>query len=147
GGTFWYHPHMRSSAQVGAGLYGAFVVEDPDEPPLGDELLLVMSDISIEEDGSLSPADKSGWFGDYFGREGGTVLVNGKIMPTVRAREGVPQRWRVINAARARYFRFTIPGQPLVQVGRDGGLAEQPLPVEETTLAPGERSELHILPI
>lgn len=147
-GTFWYHPHIRSSAQVGAGLYGAFVVEDAaEEAPLGDELLLVMSDISIEEDGSLAPADASGWFGDYFGCESSTVLVNGKILPTVAARAGVPQRWRVVNAARAQYFRFAVPGQPLVQLGGDGGLSERPLPVDEVTLAPGERAELYMLPV
>lgn len=147
-GTFWYHPHLRSSAQVGAGLYGAFVVEEAaEEAPLGDELLLVMSDIGIEEDGSLTAADESGWFGDYFGREGSRVLVNGKILPTVAAREGVPQRWRVVNAARSRYFRFAVPGQPLVSIGGDGGLSESPLPVDEVTLAPGERAELYLLPV
>ncbi|WP_242516139.1 multicopper oxidase family protein [Sorangium cellulosum] len=147
-GTFWYHPHLRSSAQVGAGLYGAFVVEEAaEEAPLGDELLLVMSDIDIEEDGSLGPSDSSGWFGDYFGREGSTVLVNGKILPTVAARAGVPQRWRVVNAARARYFRFAVPGQPLVQIGGDGGLLESPLPVDDVTLVPGERAELYMLPV
>lgn len=147
-GTFWYHPHLRSSPQVGAGLYGAFVVEEAaEEAALGDELLLVMSDMGIEEDGSLSPGDESGWFGDYFGRMGSTLLVNGKILPKVAARAGVPQRWRVVNAARARYFRFTVPGQPLVSLGGDGGLAERPLPVDEVTLAPGERAELYMLPV
>src|SRR5262245_30908611 len=28
-GLFWYHPHMMSAAQVGFGLYGAILVEDP----------------------------------------------------------------------------------------------------------------------
>ena len=146
-GTFWYHPHIRSSAQVGAGLYGAFVVDDPAEPALGDELVMVMSDIGIEDDGSLSPPDKSGWFGDYFGREGSTLLVNGKIAPTVRARAGVPQRWRVVNAARSRYFRFTVPGQPLVRIGGDGGLVEEATAVSEVTIAPGERAEIYLSPI
>ena len=30
-GTYWYHPHVDSSAQVGRGLYGAILVEDPHE--------------------------------------------------------------------------------------------------------------------
>jgi FtsP/CotA-like multicopper oxidase with cupredoxin domain len=146
-GTFWYHPHVRSSAQVGAGLYGAFVVDDPDEPPLGDELTLVMSDISIRDDGSLAPADNNGWFGDYFGREGSTLLVNGKITPTVLARAGVPQRWRVVNAARSRYFRFEVPGQPLVRIGGDGGLIERAMPSDEIIVAPGARAEIYLEPV
>ena len=28
-GLFWYHPHVMSAAQVGFGLYGALLVEDP----------------------------------------------------------------------------------------------------------------------
>lgn len=31
-GTFWYHPHLGSPEQVGRGLYGALIVEEP-EPP------------------------------------------------------------------------------------------------------------------
>ncbi len=152
-GTFWYHPHIRSSAQVGAGLYGAFVVEPREgseehalEGALGDDLLMVLSDVSLEEDGSLSPADKHGFFGSYFGREGELVMVNGRPMPTVKMRLGVPQRWRLVNAARARYFRFNVPGQSLVRLGGDGGLAERPVPVNEVTIAPGERVELYLLP-
>lgn len=31
-GTFWYHPRINSAAQVGYGLYGPLVVEDPSDP-------------------------------------------------------------------------------------------------------------------
>src|SRR5690606_23789840 len=31
-GTFWYHPHLNSASQVGFGLYGPMIVEDPDDP-------------------------------------------------------------------------------------------------------------------
>jgi FtsP/CotA-like multicopper oxidase with cupredoxin domain len=33
-GTFWYHPHHDSAAQVGYGLYGALVVNDPAVVPV-----------------------------------------------------------------------------------------------------------------
>ena len=29
-GTFWFHPHVRSSEQVERGLYGVLIVEDRD---------------------------------------------------------------------------------------------------------------------
>ncbi len=145
-GTYWYHPHHRSSAQVGAGLYGALIVEDPADPPLGDDVVLVLSDIGIEADGSLTPSDSDGWFGDYFGREGNTLLVNGRIVPTLRARQDVPQRWRIVNAARSRYYKFSLPGHTVHRVGGDGGLIERPEPIEELRLVPGERAELHVVP-
>ena len=28
-GTYWYHPHQRSSEQVGRGLYGPLIIEEP----------------------------------------------------------------------------------------------------------------------
>src|SRR5262249_5004039 len=69
--TYWYHPHSASSAQVGRGLYGAIVVEDPNDPKaFGDDLVLLMSDMGLDERGELLPADSGGNFGDLFGREG-----------------------------------------------------------------------------
>ena len=48
-GLFWYHPHVMSAAQVGFGLYGPLLVDDPDDPVKSvDELVLVLSDIALE---------------------------------------------------------------------------------------------------
>jgi FtsP/CotA-like multicopper oxidase with cupredoxin domain len=141
-GTFWYHPHLDSSTQVGYGLYGALVVEDPGEPPLGDELIVIFSDASIDTDGGLEPGDAAGWYGDYFGREGTVLLVNGRVLPTLRMRAGVPQRWRVINASRARFFQALVPGVSLQRVGTDVGLSSAPQAVDRVSVVPGEREEL-----
>lgn len=141
-GTYWYHPHVRSSPQVGSGLYGALIIEEAEEPFFGDEATLILSDIGLEEDGTLTPLDSNGWFGDYFGREGNVLLVNGRVHPTLKLREGVSQRWRVINAARSRYFKFQVPGQRWVRIASGGGVAEHTLEPEFVTLAPGERAEV-----
>lgn len=146
-GTYWYHPHVSSSsAQVGAGLYGALVVEDPDEPSFGDELVMVLSDIGIEADGSLTPGDISGWFGDYFGREGDLKLVNGRVYPKVLARIGLPQRWRIINASRSRFYKLQWPKQAWVRIGGDGGLVEKTKIQDFLLLSPGERAEVMWVP-
>ena len=48
-GLFWYHPHVDAAAQVGFGLTGALLVEDPSENiGVSDELVLVLSDIDVE---------------------------------------------------------------------------------------------------
>jgi FtsP/CotA-like multicopper oxidase with cupredoxin domain len=41
-GTFWYHPHFDTARQVDLGLYGAIVVEDPQEPPVDHELVAIL---------------------------------------------------------------------------------------------------------
>ena len=141
-GTYWYHPHLDSSTQVGWGLYGPIVVEDPDEPDFGDELVLVLSDISLGENGELLPGDNGGEFGDLFGREGSIVLVNGRVLPTLTTRVGKPQRWRIINAARARYYNLRMPGHKLTRLGGDNGLAARSEELYNVIVVPGERADL-----
>ena len=77
-----------------------------------------------------------------FGREGGYVLVNGKVMPTLRARSGAPQRWRIVNAAKSRFFLLDLDGQQFTCIGGDGGLQEYPVTTDSLLLAPGERADV-----
>jgi FtsP/CotA-like multicopper oxidase with cupredoxin domain len=146
-GTYWYHPHINSSAQVGWGLYGAIVVEDPADPAaFGDELVLVLSDVSIDDTGALLPADNGGEFGDLFGREGNLMLINGQVLPTLKARVGKPQRWRVINASRARYYNIRLPGHRLTRLGGDNGLAARSEELYSIVVVPGERADFVFTP-
>src|SRR5262249_4894259 len=53
-GLYWYHPHVMSAAQVGFGLYGALLVEDPSENiGVADQLVLVLSDMDLTDAGTL----------------------------------------------------------------------------------------------
>ena len=145
-GAYWYHPHVNSAAQVGFGLYGAVIVDEPDAPELGDELLLVLSDIGIADNGQLLPPDTGGEFGDLFGREGNVVLVNGRVNPLLRVQAERRQRWRVLNMARSRYFAIGFEGQTFTRIGNDGGLATAPIITDLPILVPGERADLLVTP-
>lgn len=146
-GTFWYHPHHDSANQVGRGLYGAFVVEDPDDPAVfGDDLVLLLSDMSLDEQGQMLPADSGGNFGDLFGREGSVLLVNGKVRPTLKVRNGKQQRWRVINATRARYYNLRLRNHRWVRLGGDNGLAARSEDVYNLIVTPGERQDAVFTP-
>lgn len=146
-GTYWYHPHVDSSAQVGRGLYGPILVEDPKDPKVfGDDLVLVLSDMSLDENGQLLPQDNGGAFSDLFGREGSVLLVNGKVMPHLKVRAGKQQRWRVINAARARYYMLQLPNHTFVRLGGDNGLAERSETVNRVLVTPGERADFVFTP-
>jgi FtsP/CotA-like multicopper oxidase with cupredoxin domain len=146
-GTYWYHPHINSAAQVGWGMYGPIVVDDPNDPEsFGDDLVLVMSDMGLTDFGEFLPADTGGEFGDLFGREGTVVLVNGKILPRLKVRKGKQQRWRVINAARARYYNLRMPGHTLIRLGGDNGLAARSEERYSVVLVPGERGDIVFTP-
>jgi FtsP/CotA-like multicopper oxidase with cupredoxin domain len=47
-GTYWYHSHQNGVVQVDKGLYGSFVVEDPQEPK-GDRDYTVVLDEWMED--------------------------------------------------------------------------------------------------
>jgi FtsP/CotA-like multicopper oxidase with cupredoxin domain len=146
-GTYWYHPHSDSSAQVGRGLYGAFIVEDPNDPKaFGDDLVLLLSDMGINERGELLPADTGGNFGDLFGREGAVLLVNGKVQPTLKVRNGKQQRWRMINASRARYYNLRLRNHRFMKLGGDNGLAARSQDIYNIILTPGERADAVFTP-
>lgn len=145
-GTFWYHPHHHSAAQVGWGLYGPLIVEDPAAPNFGAVANIILSDASIEDDGTLLPDNTGGPIADLFGREGSLLLVNGRVRPTLHARAGAPLHLRMINASRSRYYRMALDNHDMVIVGGDGGLRETPVRVPEAMIVPGERIELVIVP-
>jgi FtsP/CotA-like multicopper oxidase with cupredoxin domain len=146
-GLFWYHPHVMSAAQVGFGLYGALLVEDPDEQVgVRDELVIVLSDIATDGHGHFEPPDSGGPAGMVFGREGNHVLVNGRTRPVLKARSGAPQRWRIVNTAKSRYFNLELDGQIFTRIGGDGGLQEMPDKSDGLVLAPGERADVIVTP-
>jgi FtsP/CotA-like multicopper oxidase with cupredoxin domain len=146
-GTYWYHPHTDSSTQVGRGLYGAILVEDPADPEaFGDDLVMIFSDMGLNEQGELLPADTGGNFGDLFGREGAVLLVNGKVRPTLRVRNGKQQRWRIINATRARYYNVRLRDHRFVRLGGDNGLAARSQDIYNLIITPGERADAVFTP-
>jgi FtsP/CotA-like multicopper oxidase with cupredoxin domain len=145
-GVFWYHPHHESLAALGAGLFGAVLIDEPDEEPeLGDEVVLVLSDLSLDAQGRREP-DGVDTATMLAGNEGKVVLVNGRARPTLDATPGRRQRWRVLNAARSRYFELSLAHHSFLQIGGDGGRSEYPVEVRTPVVTPGERLDLLVEP-
>ena len=82
-----------------------------------------------------------------FGREGNVLLLNGRNHPRVTVATGVPQRWRVVNTAKSRYFELDAgEGHRFTKIGGDGGLQEYSVVHETLILAPGERADVFFTP-
>jgi len=140
-GVFWYHPHHHgnSAEQLFGGLYGTIIVEDDEPIDVARERVLVVSDIGFDAAGVLDAASN---MTRMQGREGGVVMVNGQVGGTMLARPGERERWRVVNACASRYLRLRLDGQALTLLGIDGGRYDEPHPVEEVVLTPGNRADL-----
>src|SRR6185312_5964333 len=137
----------RTGYQIAKGLFGAFIVRDPNDPLPASlpEKLLILSDNRFTPDGSPEIADPhsmQGQIDQENGREGNVLFVNGQVMPKITIRSGEVQRWRVINVSAARIYRLAIPGHAFLHVGDDGGLFERPVEINEFLLANSERVEL-----
>jgi len=141
-GTFWYHPHVRSDEQVERGLYGAFVVRGDGEPTTTTDRVVVLDDLLVDDDWTLSDFDSAQ---AMVGRQGNLILANGRAHPIAPMDRGGLHRFRFINAANARYFRMALPGHRLVQIGTDGGMLEAPREVDEVLLVPGERADVLVV--
>lgn len=139
-GVFWYHPHRHGHVadQIFGGLYGTIVVEDDDVPGV-EERVLVISDISLTRTGEVRGATATE---RMMGREGDLVLINGQLEPTITARPGLRERWRVVNASTSRYLRLALPGQQMQLLGIDSGHEAAPRDIDEVVLAPGNRADL-----
>lgn len=143
-GTFWYHPHLNETVQLERGLYGAIVVRGPEEPRLDAERVLVFDDVQLDRRGQIKPP--GWWLESHNGREGSTRLVNGRQEPELTMAAGQIERWRLVNAASARYIRLSIGNRPFRILGTDGGLIPSPFTTTEVVLAPADRVDIAVGP-
>jgi FtsP/CotA-like multicopper oxidase with cupredoxin domain len=143
-GTFWYHPHVNETVQLERGLYGAIVVRGRNEPRLDGERVLILDDVQLDRKAQIKPPGR--WVESHNGREGSIRLVNGRQEPKLAIAAGQIERWRIINAASARYVRLSIGGRPFRILGTDGGLIPAPFTTNEVLLAPADRVDLAVGP-
>lgn len=147
-GTFWYHSHHNETVQVERGMYGGIVVEAENEPVIVDnDRLLLIDDMKLTSKNQFKTHGKIGrWIERHDGREGNTSLLNGKESSIIQVHAGQTERWRIVNAASARYFRLSLDGRPFRVIATDGGLLEEPRTETELLMTPGERFDILVGP-
>jgi FtsP/CotA-like multicopper oxidase with cupredoxin domain len=136
-GTFWYHPHFDSQHQVDAGLFGAIVVEDPKDPTVDADVVLVL-DI-WKEGAAAGTHGTGGTAGNTDGHVAQDWRVNNLRQPTLTIKGGRTIRLRMINVSNHGYLHMRWPDMRKI-AGDQGILAEEARP-ETVLLAPGDRSE------
>lgn len=143
-GTFWYHSHANETVQVERGMYGALIVEDDTDPVTDGERIFMIDDMKLDAENQFT---KPGWFAPriierHDGREGDTLLLNGKEAPVIDVHAGQTERWRFINSSSARYVLLHLGGKEFRIIGTDGGLLEHPRTATDVLMTPGERVDV-----
>ena len=119
-GTYWYHPHVRGSEQVGRGLYGALIVEETEPPRVDREAVWIIDDWRLDEDGTIHDSFGNGMDRSHAGRLGNVATLNGRDSSTFQVRAGERLRLRLINTANARIFALRFEGHHPVVIALDG---------------------------
>src|SRR5712671_3712150 len=119
-GTFWYHPHADSLQQLGRGLAGALIVEEREPVPVDRDLLWVIEDWRLDDDGRIAPGFGNRMEAGMSGRIGNTVTINGQVPEYVSVKAGERLRLRIVNAMLARIVGFRFDGHKTVVVAYDG---------------------------
>ncbi len=143
-GTYWYHAHKNSMEQVGRGLSGVLIVDEPTPPDVDRDEVLMLDDWLLDPDtgGFVEPFDHPMMM-SHGGRTGNLVGVNGRYDFTMSAITGERLRLRLINAANARIFGLRLEGMKAWTVALDGMPLDRPEALsEDIILAPAQRIDL-----
>jgi len=144
-GTFWYHPHVRSSEQIGRGLSGALVVEEREPIRVDRDMLWVLDDWRLERNAQIRPDFGNMMDATHAGRIGNTVTINGVVAESETVRAGERIRLRLVNVANARVFALQFEGHEPRVVAIDGQPVEPHAPEGGyVVVAPAMRVDLVI---
>lgn len=143
-GTFWFHPHVRTSEQLGRGLYGTLVVKDPNEYTYKQDELWVLDDWRLVEGGKIfdqfvTPMDLM-----HDGRWGNFIKVNDGL-GSLEISKGEHVRLRLVNTSNARIYKPKFSADLSVKViAIDGLLVKEPFNYSPLDISPGNRIDLDI---
>ena len=119
-GTFWYHSHVDGLQQLGRGLSGALIVEEQTPPAVDRDLLWMLTDWRLDEDGQISAGFDNLMEASMAGRIGNAVTLNGRISEGEPVRAGERLRLRLVNGSLARIMALRLEGHRPLVVALDG---------------------------
>jgi FtsP/CotA-like multicopper oxidase with cupredoxin domain len=143
-GTFWFHPHVRSSEQVERGLYGVLIVEDAEPLPYSRDVIWVIDDWLLDETRQIFPRFNTRHDLAHDGRWGNVITVNGRTDEVLRVRPGERVRLRLLNSSNGRVVAPDFSGLHAKLIAVDGMYLREPIDPSGLELAPGNRVDIDI---
>jgi FtsP/CotA-like multicopper oxidase with cupredoxin domain len=142
-GTFWFHPHVRSSEQVERGLYGVLVVEDAQPPPYSRDVVWVVDDWLLK-DGAIYPEFNTRHDLAMDGRWGNAITINGRANANEKVRPGERLRIRMLNSSNGRVYTPDFGELNAKIIAVDGLYLREPIDARGFELAPGNRIDVDV---
>ena len=143
-GTFWFHPHIRSSEQVERGLYGTLIVEDRKPAPYTQDVMWILDDWLLGQDGQVVGQFNTGHDLMHDGRWGNVITVNARTDTSLHLAPDERIRLRLLNASNGRIYVPDFGDLKVEVIAVDGLYLRTPIPLDRFELAPGNRIDLDI---
>lgn len=138
-GSYWYHPHVASSEQLGRGLVGPLIVEEREPTGFMHERTLCLKNWHVDEEGAFLPfsivreAARNGTLGRL-------STINGTPTPVLELPAGQIVRLRVLNLDNTATYRLNLKGAGEARIyALDGNPIEPRLLGKDYWLGPGMR--------
>ena len=119
-GTFWYHPHADSLQQLGRGMAGAFIVDEPQPIAVDRDVLWMLTDWRLTAEAQIASGFGNSMDAAMSGRVGNTVTVNGVVSDEEPVRAGERIRLRLVNSSLARIMVLRFEGHRPLIIAIDG---------------------------
>lgn len=147
-GTYWYHPHCNTLAQMARGLTGVLVVEEAEPVGFDQDLPLNLRDFRLGRDGQFIEL-----FKPRSAARGGTLgtvsTANWQTEPSYDLPAGslVRLRMAVTDVTRVGTYDLVQGDRPLGQdearvIALDSNPLPQSVPAQGILLAPGQRADV-----
>ena len=141
-GSYWYHPHVASSEQLGRGLVGPLIVEEREPSGFAHERTVSLKNWHVDEAGAFLPfsivreAARNGTLGRL-------SSVNGAHLGVVDLPAGEVVRVRLLNLDNTATYRLNLKGEFEARIYALDGNPVTPRALDkEYWLGPGMRLDL-----
>lgn len=142
-GTFWYHPHCNTLKQMGRGMTGMLIVEDPDDPVFDAEIALNLRDWRLGGNGQFieqfkaRDAAKAGTYGTL-------RTANWQQEPQYDAPAGGLLRLRLVVSDVTRLYSLKLNGAEAHVIAIDGNPVPNRFALDFLMIGPGQRLDLAV---
>ncbi|MFY0311983.1 multicopper oxidase family protein [Leisingera sp. D0M16] len=146
-GTYWYHPHCMTMAQMAHGLTGVMVIREAEDPGFDGDQAVNLRDFRLDDDGAFLP-HYTARGAARGGTHGNVLTANWQQAPAYDHPAGGLVRLRVVNTDTTRIYKLHLSTDQARIIAWDGHPVEMELPLPSAKgpllVGPGQRVDFAV---